>query len=38
MKINCDVVDVRLKLCFPTKIAFDMNAYGPDSEKKITIH
>jgi hypothetical protein len=28
--INCNVVDVKLKLRSPSKIAFDMNAHKPD--------
>ena len=36
-KINRDVVDGGLKLCLPTKIAFDMNAALCDNKIKVWI-
>jgi hypothetical protein len=33
--VNCNVVDVTLKLCSPTKIMFDTDTYYPDNKIKI---
>jgi hypothetical protein len=33
--VNCNAVDVALKLCSPTKIMFDTDTYYPDNKIKI---